>query len=83
MRVVLLEDVLSDKASEKPLDSIIHKIDDGFHEWDVEDPEVIEESVWFQGSRNFAKELFEKIRQAWGLSPVSRKPPRQASLRHI
>jgi len=41
------------------LDRIIHRIEEGAHEWYVEDPEKFEESDWLK-SRPWFQDLFEK-----------------------
>ncbi|MBF0179422.1 MAG: hypothetical protein HQM03_05265 [Magnetococcales bacterium] len=60
MRVIFAEEVLADEASWKHLDRIIHRIDEGAHEWDVQDPYGLEESRWLCEGRPYIKNLFEK-----------------------
>ena len=60
MKVVLKDDVFS-KENFKDLDKIILRIDTGAHEWDVKDPDTIENSCWYQTiGREYIRELFEK-----------------------
>ncbi|MBF0135420.1 MAG: hypothetical protein HQL65_04210 [Magnetococcales bacterium] len=60
MRVILQADILDDETNWKHLDHMIHQIDSNAHVWDVEDPESIEKSTWFQRGRQYLHDLFEK-----------------------
>ena len=55
MRVILRKDVLGEATHWKHLDNIIFQIDRGAHEWEVEEPEIIEESGWYQESRDYIR----------------------------
>ena len=59
MRVILRKDVLGEATHWKHLDNIILQIDRGAHEWEVEEPEIIEKSGWYQESRDYIRLLFE------------------------
>ncbi len=60
MRVVFCEDAVQDEASWGFLDRIIYKIEDEWHEWEIDNPEIIEQSDWLYGLRKTLRELFEK-----------------------
>lgn len=61
MRVVIWEDVYADHDQWLFLDLIVNKIADGWHSWQINDPEIVENSGWLAGpGRNWLRELFQK-----------------------
>ena len=69
MKVVFEADVFNKEENLKHIEDIILRIDDGAHEWHIEDPEIIEESSWYKESRKYVCELFETSckRESWPL----------------
>lgn len=60
MRVRLQKDAIADQTSWPDLERIILRIDEGAHEWEVDDPDTIEKSDWYREGRPYLRELFEK-----------------------
>ena len=61
MRVVFAEDAIRDSECWRYLDQILASVDDGWHEWEIDDPEFLETSDWLQGSnRPLLPKLFEQ-----------------------
>lgn len=68
MRVVFAADVLQDPQYWHHLDRILATVDDGWHEWQVDDPELFETSPWLQGgNRPLIRKVFEQaaVRSAY------------------
>jgi len=66
MRVMLAEDAVTDPDCWRYLDQIVNRIDEGAHEWVVDDPELIEASAWLQKARSHIPDLFQKVaRREW------------------
>jgi hypothetical protein len=59
MRVLFSEEALADPELSTELDRIVDKVDDGWHLWEVPNPDAVEESAWFEGARPRYRELFE------------------------
>jgi len=65
MRVCFAADVITDDQHWRYLDEILYGVDDGWHEWEVDDPDALEQSEWLSGTnRSFIRELFEKAAKA-------------------
>ena len=61
MRFVFAADVLQDPRHWHALDRILLTVDDGWHEWQIDDPELLEASPWLQGSnRPLLRKLYEQ-----------------------
>jgi hypothetical protein len=68
MRVVFAEDAVADPESWGHLDHILRAVEAGWHEWQIDDPEPLEQSDWLQGTnRPFLPKLFEEaaVRSAY------------------
>lgn len=68
MRIVFAADALQDAQHWHYLDRILLTVDDGWHEWRIDDPELLEASPWLLGSnRPLLRKLFEQatIRSAY------------------
>ena len=59
MMVVFKEDAASNPADLTFLDRIIHRIEDGAHEWSIENPASLEASDWMHNCRPNLLELFK------------------------
>jgi len=64
MRIRISPEALENRESWSHLDQILYWIEEGTHEWFVDDPESIEKSDWLQGARSSKRELFEKAAMA-------------------
>ncbi|WP_448188811.1 hypothetical protein [Azospirillum sp. sgz301742] len=64
MRVRFKDCALSSAKHFKHLDAIIARVEVGAHEWDVDDPDTVEQSCWLASARDFCKEVFEKAAKA-------------------
>ncbi|MEO5334833.1 MAG: hypothetical protein H7839_22710 [Magnetococcus sp. YQC-5] len=75
MRVALCREVLTEQGFWRDLDRIINRIDRGAHEWEVDDPDGIEESAWLREGRSYLRELFAKAstRGIWGHSNMHKR----------
>jgi len=60
MRVRFAKDVIQDSAPARHLDEILGTIEDGWHEWDIDDPNMLESSLWYAGARQHIHALFKK-----------------------
>lgn len=60
MRVRFARDVIQDTVHARHLDEILGAIEDGWHEWDIDDPDLLESSPWYAGARPHIHALFEK-----------------------
>lgn len=61
MRVTFAEDALRDPESWSHLDHILHAVEAGLHEWEIDDPDTLDQSPWLQGSnRPSLRKLFEQ-----------------------
>ena len=61
MKVFITMDVYRDASQWRYLDRIVNKVADGWHIWQIEDPDSIEKTGWVEGSgREWIRELFEK-----------------------
>ena len=61
MRVVFAEDAIQDANEWRHLDRILYTVEDGWHEWQVEDPDALETSAWLTGTnRPSLRRLFEQ-----------------------
>lgn len=56
MRIVL-DAAVSDQSSWRWLDRIMSRIEDGAHEWSIEDPDMLETSNWLNARQHF-REIF-------------------------
>lgn len=72
MRVSFSQEALDDAGAFRHLDRIIYDIEDGRHEWHIDDPDAIEQSRWFQGHRASLRVMLEKA----AIRPTPRKPRR-------
>ncbi|HID30428.1 MAG TPA: hypothetical protein EYP19_10560 [Desulfobacterales bacterium] len=62
MRVEFAVDALKDQECWRYLDDVLAKVEDGWHEWTIEDPESVESSDWLQGSnRPHLRKLYEEV----------------------
>lgn len=59
MRVVLKADAVCCPEVWSLLDRILHRIEDGAHVWDIEDPDALEGTTWLCHARPSLRELFE------------------------
>lgn len=59
MRVRIALEAFADVRDWRFLDIIVGKVADGWHVWDIEDPEAIENTGWLEG-RTWLRELFQK-----------------------
>lgn len=59
MRVRIAADACAEQIHWRFLDSIIGKVADGWHVWQIEDPDAIEQTGWLDG-RPWLRELFQK-----------------------
>ncbi|WP_339134367.1 MAG: hypothetical protein WGN25_15195 [Candidatus Electrothrix sp. GW3-4] len=53
------------------MDNILNAALDGWHEWEIDDPEMLEQSDWLRNSRQYVKEFFEKSVQRGAYSTSS------------
>lgn len=61
MRAIFATDALQDAAAWRHLDLVLYKIEDGWHEWQIDDPEPLESSPYLKGSnRPSLRKLFEE-----------------------
>jgi len=60
MRVSFDASVLGDETSHGELDRILYTVEDGWHLWQVDDPELVESGGWLEGARASLRELFER-----------------------
>ncbi|CAK8718268.1 TIR domain-containing protein [Candidatus Electrothrix aarhusensis] len=61
MKIVFAEDVLQAPECWRYLDTILGSVEDGWHLWLIDDPDMLEESQWLQGTnRPFLRKLFEE-----------------------
>lgn len=68
MRFVFAADVLQDPQYWHHLDRILATVDDGWHEWQIDDPELFEASPWLRGgNRPLIRKVFEQaaVRSAY------------------
>ena len=59
MRVVFKEDATSNPDVWTYLDRIVHRIEDGAHEWSIENPDSFEASGWLRHGRPSLRKLFQ------------------------
>ena len=64
MRIKFSPDVLEDGQHHRYLDEILGSVEDGWHVWEIDNPDVIESSRWFEGARQHIHTLFEKATMA-------------------
>ena len=63
-------DAYRDASQWRYLDRIVNKVADGWHIWQIEDPDSIEKTGWVEGSgREWIRELFEKAAIASSYPP--------------
>jgi hypothetical protein len=60
VKIILAEDAVQDTDYWHHLDRILGSVEDGWHEWQIDDPDMLEESEWLQKARPVLKKLFEK-----------------------
>ena len=60
MRVVFAENAVLNPECWSYLDKILYSVEDGWHEWQIDDPDILEESEWLQGTRSVLRKLFEE-----------------------
>ncbi len=61
MKFCFAADAVADAQCWRYLDEILNTADDGWHEWEINDPDTLEHSEWFQGTnRPHIKDSFEK-----------------------
>jgi len=68
MRFVFAADVLQDPQYWHHLDRILATVDDGWHEWQIDDPDLFEASPWLRGgNRPLIRKVFEQaaVRSAY------------------
>ncbi|MBI9088458.1 MAG: hypothetical protein JEZ12_04530 [Desulfobacterium sp.] len=71
-------DAYEDASQWRYLDRIVDKIADGWHVWQIEDPDLIEETNWIDGpGRKWLRELFQKAALASCYQTSSVYPRRQ------
>lgn len=58
MRIVLRADAVCCSEVWSLLDRIVHRIEDGAHVWDIDDPEALESTMWLLQARPSFRELF-------------------------
>jgi hypothetical protein len=76
MKVIFASDALQDPQQWRHLDHILYAVEDGWHEWHIEDPEAIETSAWLSEShRPSIRKLFEQaaIRSSYPRGRLHRK----------
>lgn len=76
MKVRIAPDACAEQTDWRFLDNIINKVADGWHIWQIEDPEAIEKTGWIDG-RVWLKELFQKAALASAYSSDSNFPKRE------
>ncbi len=59
MRIVFKEDATSNPDVWTHLDRIVHRIEDGAHEWSIENPDSFEASGWLRHDRPSLRKLFQ------------------------
>ena len=59
MRIVFSEEVMADKQLWPTLDRILFTVEDGWHLWEIPDPEAMEQSHWLLKGRSQLRDLFE------------------------
>jgi hypothetical protein len=59
MRITFKQDAVTDSIQWKWIDRILQRIDDGAHEWNIDDPEILESTTWLGQIRTPHRELFE------------------------
>lgn len=76
MKISIAADALSDETHWRFLDTIVGKVADGWHVWQIEEPEVIEKSGWLIG-RSWLREFFQKAALAAAYPSNSGFPQRE------
>lgn len=70
MRIVFADSVLKRAEAWRHLTRLLYKVDDGWHLWEIPDPDLIENSPWYQNRAQdqLLDELFREstVRSAWG-----------------
>lgn len=70
MRIVFADNVLRRKEAWRHLTRLLYKVDDGWHLWEISDPDLIEDSPWYKNRAQdqLLDELFREsaVRSAWG-----------------
>lgn len=70
MKVFITLDTYRDVSQWRYLDKIVNKVADGWHIWQIEDPDSIEKSGWVEGAgREWIRELFKKAAIASSYPP--------------
>lgn len=59
MRIIIKPDAVTDATKWTLIDRILQRIEDGAHEWDVDNPEELEKTDWLSQVRPPHRELFE------------------------
>jgi len=78
MKVLISMDAYEDVSQWRYLDRIVDKKADGWHVWQIEDPDLIEETAWIAGpGREWLRELFQKAALASSYQTSSVYPRRQ------
>ena len=81
MRIEIDLSVADDPNAHRWLDRILHKIEDGWHVWDItrrSDPEAFRATMWISGRGNHGHWVSEMLvaairRGAWSLAPHERR----------
>lgn len=60
MRVRFSPKILDDADVFRHLEQIVYGFEEGRHEWHIDDPDAIEQSLWFQSRPNSLRVMFEK-----------------------
>jgi hypothetical protein len=60
MRIIFTEDAVQDTESWHHLDRILRSVEDGWHEWQIDDPDMLEQSEWIRKARPMLRKLFEE-----------------------
>lgn len=70
MRIVFADSVLERAEAWRYLTRLLYKVDDGWHLWEIPNPDLIEKSSWYQNRAQdqLLDELFREstVRSAWG-----------------
>lgn len=72
MKFRFAADAVNDAQSWRHLDAMLNSAADGWHEWEIDDPDGLEKSAWFtRTNRPHLKDFFEKSIQAGAYSNPS------------
>jgi hypothetical protein len=59
MRITILPDAVQSDADWGSFDRILHRIEDGAHEWEINDPNALADSCWLAQLRRNHRQLYE------------------------